>query len=144
VVINLNVTDPDTPLQQLQFTSTTSNPGLVSGVTVNTSTGTAVATVNLVPNATGLATVTITVNDGRSSDSSTFALAITGGDGAPVINPPQITQVGGVANITVTWTGGGVLESGPSPTGPWTSTGNSSGTFTEPVTGTVRFYRVRR
>jgi hypothetical protein len=143
VVITLDVTDPDTSIQNLQFTSTTSNPGLVSGVTVNTSTGSAVATVNLVQNASGIATVTITVSDGSGQSSRTFALSVSG-EGGPVIAEPEITQVGGVATINITWTGGGQLETAPSPTGPWTATGNSSGSFSEPVTGTAKFYRIRR
>ncbi len=52
-------------------------------------------------------------------------------------------------NIIIQWTGGGTLESVPSLGAPgstltWTSTGNSSGSFTEPATGTSKFYRVRR
>ena len=46
--------------------------------------------------------------------------------------------------ITIQWTGGGTLESTLSLTSPvWTSTGNSSGTFSEPATGTTKFYRVK-
>jgi hypothetical protein len=40
---------------------------------------------------------------------------------------------------------GGELESAPALTGPWTGTGNTNGTFTEPVAATGnRFYRVHR
>jgi len=63
--------------------------------------------------------------------------------------PPQSPQISAATissgNITITWSNGGTLESAPSVTGPtWTSTGNSSGSFTEPVTGTAKFYRVRK
>lgn len=55
---------------------------------------------------------------------------------------PRITSstiVGG--NITVTWENGGTLWSAPTVNGPWTSTGDSDGSFTEPATGTMKFYR---
>ena len=47
--------------------------------------------------------------------------------------------------ITIQWTGGGTLESAPGLAAPitWTTTGNSSGSFSEPATGT-KYYRVKR
>jgi hypothetical protein len=62
-------------------------------------------------------------------------------------DPPSITSVA-VANgsITVKWSNGGTLEAASTLGGAtWTTTGNSSGTFTEvvPATGT-KFYRVKR
>lgn len=60
--------------------------------------------------------------------------------GDPVISSPTVT--GGV--ISFTWTNGGTLETAPSPTGPWTSTGNSSGSFSEPVGPGSKFYQVKR
>jgi hypothetical protein len=65
---------------------------------------------------------------------------------APAARPliTSVTAVGGT--ITVTWNNGGVLESSPSLSSPvWTPTGNSSGTFSEPVSpGANKFYRVKR
>jgi hypothetical protein len=46
-------------------------------------------------------------------------------------------------NITIQWTGGGTMESAGNVLGPWTSTGNSSGTFSEAVAPGSKFYRVR-
>jgi hypothetical protein len=60
---------------------------------------------------------------------------------APVIT--SVTKSGGV--ITIVWSNGGVLESSPSLSSPvWTSTGNMLGTFSEAITGSAKFYRVRR
>lgn len=143
VVITLNLTDPDTALTDMAFSSATSNPSLVSGVTVDVTSGAAVATVNLVADATGIATVTISANDGRTTVSSTFALAVTEG-GAPTVATPTLSTVNGVLTITVTWSGGGTLQSAPTPNGPWTSTGNSTGSFSEPATDSGKFYRVAR
>ncbi len=57
---------------------------------------------------------------------------------------PKITNVSLTGNsITVVWTGGGTLESSATATGGWTTTGNSSGTFTESVSGAAKFYRVK-
>lgn len=56
----------------------------------------------------------------------------------------HIAVAGG--QVTVKWSNGGTLESSPSLSSPsWTSTGNSSGTFTEPVsTAGNKFYRARQ
>ncbi len=61
-----------------------------------------------------------------------------GGD----IRITAITNAGG--NVTITWQGGGTLQSSPtlSPA-TWTSTGDSDGSYTTPATGT-RFFRVAR
>lgn len=60
--------------------------------------------------------------------------------GDPEISDPTIT--GGV--ISFTWINGGTLETAPTPTGPWTTTGNSSGSFSEPVAPGNKYYRVKR
>ncbi|MCC7376217.1 MAG: hypothetical protein IT581_16280 [Verrucomicrobiales bacterium] len=60
---------------------------------------------------------------------------------------PKISNVSVASgSITVKWSNGGTLESSASATGgTWTSTGNSSGTFSEAVPATgAKFYRVRR
>jgi hypothetical protein len=67
-----------------------------------------------------------------------------------VVTPPaqlphidSITQTGG--QITIKWSNGGTLQFTPTLTNPvWTSTGNSTGTFTTPATGAAQFYRVSR
>lgn len=46
-------------------------------------------------------------------------------------------------NIVVTWANGGTLQTAPTADGPWMSTGDTDGTFTEPASGTAKFYRVR-
>jgi hypothetical protein len=56
----------------------------------------------------------------------------------PLIGPPAI--VGG--NFTITWTGGGELETSSDLNGPWQPTGNASGSFTETVGSGNRFYRI--
>jgi hypothetical protein len=59
--------------------------------------------------------------------------------------PPRLaapTLAGG--NVTLTWSNGGTLESAPSPNGPWTSTGDSDGSYTEPASAAAKFFRVRR
>lgn len=53
-----------------------------------------------------------------------------------------ITPAGG--NVTITWENGGTLESGPTILGPWTSTGDSDGSFTEAAANGERYYRVKR
>jgi len=60
--------------------------------------------------------------------------------GDPVIS--STTIAGGV--ISITWLNGGTLETAPTPSGAWTTTGNSSGSFSEPVAAGNKFYRVKR
>lgn len=64
----------------------------------------------------------------------------------PPTKPPQIDSATiASGTITIKWSNGGTLESSTSITGgTWTSTGNSSGTFSEAATGTAKFYRVKR
>ena len=60
----------------------------------------------------------------------------------PTVALPRITSAtiaGG--SITVIWENGGTLWSAPTVNGPWTTTGDSDGSFTEPATGTMKFYR---
>jgi hypothetical protein len=58
---------------------------------------------------------------------------------------PNITSATTSAGaITVIWVNGGTLESAPTLEGPWTSTGDSDGSFTEPTLGTAKFYRVKK
>ena len=62
-------------------------------------------------------------------------------------NQPQIDSIQVASGtVTIKWSNGGTLESAPTLTNPtWTSTGNSSGSFSEaaPATGN-KFYRVRQ
>jgi len=56
---------------------------------------------------------------------------------------PAITSISAVdGNVTVQWTGGGVLEGSSSLSGGWTPLG-VDGSWTEPVSGPARFFRVR-
>jgi hypothetical protein len=66
-----------------------------------------------------------------------------------VITPPaQNPEIGSVtvagSTITIQWSNGGTLESAPTVAGPWTSTGDSDGSFSESVAPGAKFYRVRR
>jgi hypothetical protein len=144
VVITLDVSDPDTALSALVFSSSTSNTNLVAGVTVDVTTGSAVATVNLVEDATGVATVTIRVSDGRTQVSQTFALQVVADETEPQLAVPTLSVVDGVLTINLTWEHGGELEYADSAIGPWMRTGNTSGSFSEPAAQGSRVYRVVR
>jgi hypothetical protein len=93
------------------------------------------------------AQVTVTTNASRGGVVS----ASTGASMAPVftgatVDPAVIITGIALTNETVTVSfKGGELESAPAITGPWTETGNSSGTYTNTVSGTpVSYYRVHR
>jgi hypothetical protein len=63
---------------------------------------------------------------------------------ARITAAPQITSAtvsGGI--ITVLWINGGTLEFATDLAGPWTSTGDSDGSFSQAATANQRFYRVR-
>jgi hypothetical protein len=57
-------------------------------------------------------------------------------------NITSATLAGG--SITILWINGGMLESAPALIGPWTSTGDSDGSFTEPASDSSKFYRVKQ
>lgn len=141
--VTLGVTDSDTPLSELVFSSTTSNPSVIAGVTFDTSSGLAVATINPVADATGVATVTIAVRDSKTTVTRTFAVLVNAALPS-VLETPSVSVVNGVLTVTVTWQGGGELEWAPSAIGPWTGTGNTSGSFSEPASAAARVYRVKR
>jgi hypothetical protein len=78
---------------------------------------------------------------------STQAAALKAYRGAASVTlPPQITSATlNNGSIAIQWSGGGTLESATAlPATQWTTTGNSSGTFSEPATGSAKFYRVKR
>ncbi|MGE4180666.1 MAG: proprotein convertase P-domain-containing protein [Limisphaerales bacterium] len=144
VVIPLAVQDIDTPIAELVFSATSSNPALVAGVTFDTSSATVTATVNLVKDATGVATVTISVRDSASTASQVFALQVTSAAAPQLAKPTVTTNPDGSKTLTVTWQNGGELEYSDSAVGPWLGTGNTSGTYSEPATSPSRVFRVRR
>jgi hypothetical protein len=61
-------------------------------------------------------------------------------------DPPQIDEPTlSDGSISFTWSNGGELETAPSVDGPWTATGNQSGSLDENVSTTEdKFYRVKR
>ncbi len=66
----------------------------------------------------------------------------SGGTVNPQIGITQTAVPHGVINLVFK---GGELQTAPAPAGPWTGTGNTSGTFDEPVAAAGnRFYRVHR
>lgn len=98
--------------------------------------------------------------DGNAVDAFIFQLASLPPPTSPgpaesplvgvVVEPPPVkitasTLAGG--NITITWTGGGTLEwtTALAPGGTWTSTNDTDGSYTEPVTtAQKKFFRVRK
>ena len=64
----------------------------------------------------------------------------------PTTTPPHIDSISAKSGqVTIKWSNGGTLFSSPSLQNPaWTSTGNSSGTFTGPVNPGNQFYRVQQ
>jgi hypothetical protein len=60
------------------------------------------------------------------------------------VSPPELAVGTSNGTVSVTWSGGGMLESAPAVTGPWTPTGNSSGSYSEPATADAKYFRVTR
>lgn len=64
--------------------------------------------------------------------------------GGAQLPPPVVSVARNGEQVTVTWTNGGTLEKATAASGPYTSTGDSDGSYGETLgTGAV-FYRVRR
>lgn len=86
----------------------------------------------------GLQTVRLTHGNGGDFD---YLLFVPTGD---PVDAPRITGISNSGGtITVTWSGGGVLWSAPSLSGPWTSTSDGDGSYSTTATGTERFFQAR-
>lgn len=86
----------------------------------------------------GVQTVRLTHGNGGDFDYLLFVPT-----GAPV-DPPRITGISQSGNnITVTWSGGGVLWSAPAVTGPWTTTNDGDGSYSTTATGPEKFFQAR-
>lgn len=83
-VVPLSVTDSVTALTNLEFTGTSSNPKLVSGIDFAVTSSGVTATVGLMPNQVGTADITILVSDGVTNASQTFTLTVSA-PAAPVL-----------------------------------------------------------
>jgi len=98
VNVPLDVVSPDTALSELTFVGSSTNSDLVSGVSFATVGSTVTATVNLVPNKVGKASVQIQVSDGYATSSRSFAVNIV-----PPVGPTlHFALVGKVLKITFT------------------------------------------
>jgi hypothetical protein len=80
----------------------------------------------------------VLVNDTANGGLKAFQARTTGG-----ILPAHLSVSQTSGNITITWTNGGTLYSAASVTGPWTKTGNSTGTFTTGTSAAMQFYKVQ-
>jgi len=103
VSVPLVVSDPDSPATALTYAGSTSNTGLVSAITFDTSGASPVANIALVPNATGTANVTISVGDGLGTVSETFVLTVRNtDDDAPTIGAISDQTTGEDTPLVVT------------------------------------------
>jgi subtilisin-like proprotein convertase family protein len=93
VTVLLNVTDAETPVDQLTITGSASNTNLVSAVNVSNSGGVVQATINLVTNAFGQSTITISAADGTNTTTRSFNLT--------VVEVPECPVLGTIGNQTV-------------------------------------------
>lgn len=144
VTVELDITDPDTAVPDLVLTGSSSNPTLVTGYTFDQTGAKPKATVVLGKDKTGIAVVTITVNDGKTTVSQSFALQVNEAPVPKLANPAVTSNPDGTLTVVVTWENDGELEWSLSPTGPWTKTGNTSGRYTEITTQQVKFFQITR
>jgi|GEM_PF-3629661 len=104
-IIPFTVSDGDTPLSSLTFTVTSSNQGLVpnSNLIVGGSGNNRTLSITPVAELTGSAVITLNVNDGSNSSSTSFNLSVNQSTGAtaPTVNSAQY-----VANGLLTPNGG--------------------------------------
>lgn len=98
VLVNLAVSDSESPAEQLVVTATSGNPGLIpaSNLVLSGSGANRSLSVSPAPNQTGNSTITVTVSDGFSTTSKSFLLTVAGVNDSPVIGvvPDQKTNAG--------------------------------------------------
>jgi hypothetical protein len=87
--VNFSVGDNAVPANLLTVTAQSSNAGLISGGGLVFGGSGANRTLTLTPvtGQTGSSTITMTVNDGQNTSSSSFQLTVTAPAGNPVGNP---------------------------------------------------------
>ena len=144
LTIELDVTDADTAIADLILSGTTSNPSLVTGFTFDQSGAKPKATLVLGKDKTGIAVVTITVDDGKTKVSQSFALQVTEAADPELATPAVTHNADGTLTVVVTWENGGELEWSTSAAGPWNKTGNTSGRYTVVTSQGFMFFRVTR
>ena len=136
LVIKLPITDFDTAIKDLVVTASSSNPGLVSGITIANDGVSITATVNLVASKTGSSEIAFTVEDDVFTVDGSFTLDVSGAVTTPVV---KSTLSGGKLTLGVTGTPGNkfVVES-TSDFVTWTV----AGTLTVGADGTAEFVPV--
>ena len=144
ITVELNITDVDTAIADLVLTGSSSNPTLVTGFTFDQTGAKPKATVLLGKDKTGIAVVTITVDDGKTKVSQSFALQVTEAADPELATPSVTRNADGTLTVVVTWDNGGELEWSTSAAGPWNKTGNTSGRYTVVTSQGFMFFRVTR
>jgi hypothetical protein len=92
------------------------------------------------PTTAGSSEITVEVTDADTTVASAELTLTINPSEPPTVSDPVITDT----TVSITWTGGGELETAGSIEGPWDGTGNTSGTFSEDIGSGNKFYRVRR
>ncbi len=62
---------------------------------------------------------------------------------AVTLDPPVLSATVTDGNINISWSNGGILQSGDTPNGPWTDVGGIPNPYVAPATNSHQFYRVR-
>ena len=102
VSVNLTVSDAETPLAQLVITGESSNTNLVSNVGIQNNGTQVVANINLVPNRSGTANITIRASDGTNITTRTFGLVVVDIADAPIFAAiPNQSAAAGTTTVTV-------------------------------------------
>ena len=135
VQVPLNVSSPVTPVTNLQFSGISSNASLVKSFAFSFNGTNEVATITPNTNASGLGTITISVNDPFSTNSQSFTLQID-----PAVLPTLATAFSqNILSISFTGVPGAVynIVSSPSLTNQiWTKIATVTA---NPVTGAVQY-----
>jgi hypothetical protein len=143
--LSLSVSDPDTAVADLTFSSTVSNPSVIRLVGFSNDGTNVRGLITPQTDAAGVSTVTISVSDGKTTVSQTFAVNVKSAAPPRISQPTTTTNPDGTTVISIAWENGGELETAPSASGPWTKTGNTSGFYSETVAaGSVKFFRISR
>jgi hypothetical protein len=120
--MSFTVADPDSNVNALTLTGSSSNPGLVPNANISFGGSGASRTVTVQPaaNQTGNATITVTVSDGALTSSGSFIVTVNAATSSPVftLNPAsQTVNVGASVSFTASASGA------PAPVYQWLKNG---------------------
>ena len=133
------IDDAELYSSKLEVSAESSNPALVpvDGIDISASGSKRTLAVSPAANAFGETVITVIVSDGAKQASSAFTLTVNEANDPPILSVVR----GGDGQLTVTWVGGGVLQSSDNLIS-WQAVENAASPFAVDSAEARKYFRV--